>query len=135
MKLYKLYVVLSLWATGSLGLASCSDFLKEEPYAFVGPDQLGNDIGNHILPGKTSSDSHADGNGRIQMTSRNMADRISHRQNSQAERQRNTVKTDSQFGKSGCKQGTSAPAQYQPERADTFGTQRFRQRHKTSRER
>ena len=43
MKLYKLYVVLSLWATGSLGLASCSDFLKEEPYAFVGPDQLGND--------------------------------------------------------------------------------------------
>lgn len=29
MKLYKLYVVLSLWATGSLGLASCSDFLKE----------------------------------------------------------------------------------------------------------
>lgn len=34
MKLYKLYVVLSLWATGSLGLASCSDFLKEEPYAF-----------------------------------------------------------------------------------------------------
>lgn len=44
MKLNKLYILAGLaLASMTLPLTSCSDFLKEEPYTFVGPDEVGND--------------------------------------------------------------------------------------------
>lgn len=44
MKLYKLYFMTALAAAGFGPLiSSCSDFLKEEPYSYVGIDEVGND--------------------------------------------------------------------------------------------
>lgn len=44
MKSYqKLFIILALSALTAGSFTSCSDFLTEDPYAFVGPEQMGND--------------------------------------------------------------------------------------------
>lgn len=43
MKPYKLFLAIALSAMSIGSFTSCSDFLAEEPYDFVGPDQIGDD--------------------------------------------------------------------------------------------
>ena len=43
MKLHQLYMLFALSAVTAGSLTSCADFLKEEPYSYVGIDEVGND--------------------------------------------------------------------------------------------
>lgn len=43
MKFNKLYLILSLSVASMASFTSCEDFLREEPYSFVGPEGVGND--------------------------------------------------------------------------------------------
>ena len=43
MKLHKLYLIAGFSVASMMPFMSCSDFLKEEPYTFVGPGEVGND--------------------------------------------------------------------------------------------
>lgn len=43
MKFNHIFLSVALSAALMGGFTSCDDFLAEDPYAFVGPDQVGND--------------------------------------------------------------------------------------------
>ena len=63
------------------------------------------------------------------MTAGDMADGIGHRDDRQSERERNPQQADSQPGEGRGEDRAAAPAEYQPERADTLGGHSSAHRH------
>src|SRR6202034_4498745 len=62
-----------------------------------------------------------DGDGRVEMPSRNMPDRIGHRQDRQSERECDAQKADAEIGKRRRQDGRAAAAKGEPERTEELG--------------
>jgi hypothetical protein len=86
-----------------------------------GADHLRDDVWDHITRGAPLAGPQTDGDGGIEMTARDMADRIGHRQHDEAERQYDTEKADPERGKCRSQNGTAAAAEGQPECAKELG--------------
>ena len=80
------------------------------------------DIRQQFGSRKSATGPQPNGYGRIKMTARDRSDRINHGEYSQAEGQRDAYKTDTDIRKPCGEYRATASAEYQPERADEFGT-------------
>ncbi len=63
----------------------------------------------------------ADGHGRVEMTARNMADGIGHRDDGEAEGERNAEQPYTDIRKTGGDDCAAAAGKSKPERTDSFG--------------
>src|SRR5690606_30546850 len=84
------------------------------------PQHLCNNVRHQLLFVKTPSDHQAKGNSRIEMTSRNVPNGISHHQYCQAKGQSHSCETDTKIRYPSRKNCASAPAEHKPE-----GTKKF----------
>ena len=66
-----------------------------------GTQHLRDDVGHEVLGGETSANHQADRHGWIQMTARNVANGIGHRQHRESERQRHADQADADIRKRG----------------------------------
>src|SRR5262245_61981122 len=90
----------------------------EEERSHDGADELGDDVGNDLSGGEAAARGQAEGYRRIDMASRNVADRIGHGQEREAEGQRNTEKADADLWKARGDDRASTTPERQPESTD-----------------
>lgn len=91
-------------------------------------DHLRNDIRWQLRGLEPAAAYQPDANGRIEVTTRDMADRECHRQHRQSECQRNAQQTDADLRKRRSQHRAAAAAQHQPECADEFRGTALRKR-------
>ena len=87
--------------------------------------KLSQDVGQQ-LPGRSATaGEQPDSHRGVEMTARDMADRIGHRHDGQSESQRNADQANADFGEFGGQHGTAAPAQNEPEGPEKLGSEFF----------
>ena len=74
-----------------------------------------------MLVRATAPGPQTEGDCRVEVPARDMADRIGHGQHRQAERGRDAKKADPETGEARGKNGAAAAAEGQPERSEKFG--------------
>src|SRR6056297_1855912 len=84
-------------------------------------DDLRDPVERHLGPGEAAADREAERHGRVEVAAGDVADRVGHRQDREAEGERDAHEADAQFGKAGGEDGTAATAEYEPEGAEGFG--------------
>ncbi len=84
-------------------------------------DHLGDDVGQHVRGREAAARGQADGDGRVEVAARDVADGVGHRQHGQAEGQGHAEEADPDLGESRGEHGAAAAAEHQPERADCLG--------------
>ncbi len=88
-------------------------------------DHLSDDVRQQVASGKAAGDGQADAHRRIQVAAGDMADRIGHGQDSEAERERNAHEADTQTvdraGEASGEDGAAAASEHEPEGAEQLG--------------
>jgi len=84
------------------------------------PEQLCGGIGTEFGRGEPAAGPEPNRDRRIQMTTRDVSDRMSHRQHGQTECEGDTHESDSGFGEGRGQDRTPVPAEYEPEAVDEF---------------
>ena len=99
-------------------------------------DHLNDHIRKDFLGRETLRDPQTDGDGRVEVTTGNVTNRVGHGQNSEAECERNANKSDTQLNAIAaadqfcCQYGATAATEHEPERADRFGDELFAHVHR-----
>ena len=116
-----------------VGAQSARDFIArlsrrdDQQYesARDGAEHLGHDVRKHFVGRMSATGPQAQGDRRIQVTARDVADRVSHRKHGQAERQRYAGQADPDVDpvlqEDASEHGAAAAAEYEPESADELG--------------
>src|SRR5690606_819810 len=87
--------------------------------------KLRDDIRQKVFRVETAGDQQAYRYGRVEMTTRYAADRVSHGEHCQTESERDPEQTNPQLGE-GCRyDGAAATAEHKPEGAEEFGCKTF----------
>ncbi len=95
-------------------------------------EHLGDDIAGKIARREPFPDHQSDGHRRVEMTARDMPDGVGHGEDGEAECERDAEQPDPDLRKRCGQDGTAAPSEHQPERADGFRHQSIRCRHGSS---
>src|ERR1044072_9108980 len=78
-------------------------------------EHLGHDVGQKFGRGKALAGVESNRNRRVEMTTRNVANRISHRQHRQTKRKGATEKANTHFREGGSNDGAATTSENQPE--------------------
>src|SRR5256885_185118 len=92
-------------------------------------EHLSDDVRKQIGSRKSFPRPQSHRHRRIQMTSRDVADRIGHRQHGQAKSERHTEQTNAYAGERGGNYGAATASENQPERTEEFSRASFSQGH------
>jgi len=87
-----------------------------------GADDLRDHVGGDIVRGKATAGGEPDGHGGIEMTARDVADRVGHGQHREPERQRHAQVADADLWEAGGDHRRSAASEREPESADKART-------------
>ncbi len=86
-----------------------------------GADDLRDGVGQDVLPGEAAACRQANRDGRVEVTARDVADGIGHREHRQAEGERHAEQADAHVREAGSDHGAAATSEGEPEGADALG--------------